>query len=540
MKQLKQLCSTPQHRAAIREQIDNMSHPGWPYFLMLVFSTIIAAYGLLANSTAVVIGAMLVAPLMGPIFGVAMSLIGSSRKLLWDSAVAEAAGVVGVIVLSFLVAKVSPLVELPPEVLSRTSPTLFDILIALASGLAGAFALVDEKRNAALPGVAISTALVPPLASAGICFAAGEWMRGGGACVLFFVNFLAIELAAAGVFTFFGLGAAQSKPGFASFLRQFGWSLGLLLLMAVFLTKTLIGITAESELKRTISSSLTQSATSMLGAELDDLAVRRDEGGGLQVEAEFLTRREFEPATVESMQAALAEDTGEEVNLIVRSLITIDNSAEGPFYLTQDELAATAEARAAEQRQRQRAKLQQDIETAIREKLGSHPGAVLDELRMPEDTETSLVATVSAPVPVGSNLVQDIEETLRDRTGTPYNLTVRTIQTTGADRTSRLYQPEETPLTETELAIQSRLRRAIANQLSEDQEGVEVIGITTEEKGGRKKVRAVVQSPVVVGPEKVAEVQAALREFVAPAIDLTIRTEVRAEAAAGGYILGDD
>jgi uncharacterized hydrophobic protein (TIGR00271 family) len=151
------------------------SEPRVSFYILVVLSTIIAAYGLIANSTAVVIGAMIVAPLMTPIIGIALSLVSSDSHLFRLAIIAEIAGVVCSIALGFMAGKFTFGVELSSEILARTQPLPYDILVALAAGFAGAYSLVNPKINAALAGVAIAVSLVPPLAATGICLALARY-----------------------------------------------------------------------------------------------------------------------------------------------------------------------------------------------------------------------------------------------------------------------------------------------------------------------------------------------------------------------------
>ena len=125
---------------------------------------------------------MLVAPLMGPIFGMTLALILGDRRLFWDSLLAETTGValailmgVGIGLLPFI-----PSMENIPEIMARTQPTLFDAVIAVASGLVGGYVIVNPKLNSGIAGVAIATALVPPLSVCGLMIAAGMWMEAPG------------------------------------------------------------------------------------------------------------------------------------------------------------------------------------------------------------------------------------------------------------------------------------------------------------------------------------------------------------------------
>lgn len=138
---------------AVYNDIVSGSEPGVRFYTMVAVSTAIAAFGLIQDSAAVVIGAMLVAPLMTPIFGIALGLIRGNARLLGRALLAEAVGVVATISIAILIGVILPGIEVTDQMLSRTHPNLLDLLVAVFAGLAGAYALVDEKISPALPGV---------------------------------------------------------------------------------------------------------------------------------------------------------------------------------------------------------------------------------------------------------------------------------------------------------------------------------------------------------------------------------------------------
>jgi uncharacterized hydrophobic protein (TIGR00271 family) len=172
---------------------------------MLGLSVVIATMGLLADSAAVVIGAMLVAPLMTPVLGLGAALaMGLPRKIL-VSGLRIVFATVGAIVLAALLASLVPMNgSIPGEVLSRTSPDIKDLVVAFAAGLAGAYATVRTDTSAALPGVAVAVALVPPLATVGISIEAQRWDHAEGAFLLYLTNLVAIALVGLVVFVLTG------------------------------------------------------------------------------------------------------------------------------------------------------------------------------------------------------------------------------------------------------------------------------------------------------------------------------------------------
>jgi uncharacterized hydrophobic protein (TIGR00271 family) len=188
--------------------------------VLIVLSSIIAALGLLLNSPAVVIGAMLVAPLMSPILGFSLSIVLGEIRLLRTSLESVFKGVMATIIVSILVGLLSPLKEMTPEILARTQPTLLDLFIALASGMAGAYALSRKDVSAALPGVAIAAALAPPLSVVGLGIANGNMQAAGGALLLFVTNIITISLAGMIIFTLLGIHPINIQPEIRKRVRR--------------------------------------------------------------------------------------------------------------------------------------------------------------------------------------------------------------------------------------------------------------------------------------------------------------------------------
>ena len=167
-----------------------------PNVWILACSIIIASAGLSINSTAVIIGAMLISPLMGPIIGVGLSLGTSDAKLLKYSALNLLVMVVASLIFSTLFYIISPLEPVnPTELDARTSPTIYDVRIALFGGFAGILENARKERGTVLSGVAIATALMPPLCTAGYGLSHLSWHYFSGAMFLFIINGVFIVLA---------------------------------------------------------------------------------------------------------------------------------------------------------------------------------------------------------------------------------------------------------------------------------------------------------------------------------------------------------
>ncbi len=162
---------------------------------ILIFAIFIASLGLNVNSTAVIIGAMLISPLMGPIIGMGLAVGTNDLDLLKRAAKNFGVATLISVLTATLYFLITPLSEAQSELLARTSPTLYDVLIAFCGGAAGIIALCTRGKGNVIPGVAIATALMPPLCTAGFGLATGHFLYFLGAFYLFFINTVFIALA---------------------------------------------------------------------------------------------------------------------------------------------------------------------------------------------------------------------------------------------------------------------------------------------------------------------------------------------------------
>ncbi|GAB2481611.1 MAG: TIGR00341 family protein [Cytophagales bacterium] len=171
---------------------------------ILIFAILVASVGLNVNSTAVIIGAMLISPLMGPIMGIGLAAGINDFELLKRSFRNLSVAVFISILTSTLYFLVTPISDAQSELLARTEPTVWDVLIALFGGLAGIVAGSRKEKSNAIPGVAIATALMPPLCTAGYGIATGNLYYFFGAFYLFFINSVFISLSTYLIVRFMG------------------------------------------------------------------------------------------------------------------------------------------------------------------------------------------------------------------------------------------------------------------------------------------------------------------------------------------------
>ena len=273
------------------------------YIFMVIMSCAIAILGLLLSSPAVVIGAMLISPLMGPIM-----LLGFSLSILDFGALKKAfksivVGLVAAVLISYLITAASPLSEATPEILARTRPNFFDLLVAIFSGLAGGYAVITRKDEA-IVGVAIATALMPPLAVTGYGLAVGSMQIAGGSFFLFMTNLLAIAISVTILSRLYGFGRTHCAR------RNAGQGL---LIIAVFtalsvpLVISLRDIAYETQVTNSIKSEILTPFNDVQ-SRLSDLIVTFPSRTELNVEATVLTRRR-----VAGAQSALQSQLSEKV-----------------------------------------------------------------------------------------------------------------------------------------------------------------------------------------------------------------------------------
>lgn len=228
------------------------------FYILLVCSVVIATMGLLLNSAAVIIGAMVVAPLMTPIVGIGLSIVMGDMKLLRLTTLTAAKGIALSIAVAALLAWVAPLVLFTSEIQARTHPNLMDLTVALAAGVAGAYSLTRSNGSGTLPGVAIAVALVPPLGVVGISLATMRWEAAMGAMLLFGTNLVAIAFAAALVYFLLGFFPIDTKhPERVDLLwRGVAGILVLLFLVSIPLARSLERSTNEAAIQRTLDTTL--------------------------------------------------------------------------------------------------------------------------------------------------------------------------------------------------------------------------------------------------------------------------------------------
>jgi uncharacterized hydrophobic protein (TIGR00271 family) len=323
-------------RSAVRESIRQAGVLSRGYLLMNILAATIASYGLLANSPAVVIGAMIVAMLLGPITGVALALVESDRPLLGHCLLALLAGVLVVMATGFAIGTLHRDLPITDEIMARTAPNLMDLMVALAGGAAGVYAAVSPRLSVALVGVAVATALVPPLCAASILLARGAVDLALGALLLTFTNMVAIQFAASIVLWMTGFRRLSRMKGLTwlIFLRRNSLSLALLAVLAAVLSTSLQQLVAQELYESTTRFTLEREINASTAAYLAEVRYDASVAGKLIVRAVVRGPNPPQAEQVKAMEALLPlpPDRRRAVELRIRFIQTLIISRDGPLF----------------------------------------------------------------------------------------------------------------------------------------------------------------------------------------------------------------
>ncbi len=274
------LAEKPMQIAGLNRGLWRGAVPSTSFYVLLSLSGVIATFGLLANSAATIIGAMIVAPLMGPIIAIAYSIVAGNQRLLKRSVFTLIKGVLLTVVISIIIAKLVGIRTLGSEIAGRVSPTLLDMGVALAAGAAGAYAKSRKSISDALPGVAIAVALVPPLSVVGIGLAMNSQSVAVGSSLLFLANLTGIIFSGAIVFLSQGYGSLiKARQGLTVSIIS-------VIILGLPLTFSLQTLLVQEQARRQISYLLYNKTQTFSNTKIRSIKVRRGEGEQLFVDME--------------------------------------------------------------------------------------------------------------------------------------------------------------------------------------------------------------------------------------------------------------
>jgi len=523
-----------ERRDVVLDEIHDGSQATTLYYVLLGVSELIAGFALIINSDATLIGANVVAPLMTPIFGVSLGLMRGDMRLLRAALIAEFGGALLGVALCFALGLMPFALEPSQALLSQTRPTLIDLLVAALAGFAGVLAMIDERVSPALPGVAIATALNPPIAAIGLCLAYGAYDGAWGAFLLFFANVLAILAVAAALFLIAGFVTREEIGSIRLLRRRFAPAAIGLVLITALLTNYLIGMVRDLRTARTINSVLDAELAHEPGTAL--FSVESSRGvDGIEVLSTVLTPRVLVPERVRRMQDLLSERLGETVHLFVRCSVTKDVAATGstrvsPYVGLRGRLA---EAPASPQ-----TRTLLLAEQLAREVVATRPDLVLTDVELLElPTGPVVIFSVQNPREPSSDGVWRFEEALRERLAdTDVRVVVRIVES--SDITSKgpiLYgaahfadrSPEE-------LSDQNAVESAVAAALGAlPSTFVSAVDAVRSDDGW--SVRAEVAGPKALAPDDVRKAEQRVGSAAGTKVALSVRTRTDLLVTGTGY-----
>jgi uncharacterized hydrophobic protein (TIGR00271 family) len=317
----------------ISGDLEESRQPNPVYFLMLVNASLISLLGLLTNSPAVIIGAMLISPLMGPILSCGLGLAVADGEIVRKSLRNVVLSVVEAVVIAAVGTAFSPLRDATPEILARINPNLMDLVIAFLSGVAGALALTLRRSGLTiLPGVAIATAVMPPLATSGYGLATGQWAIGRGGFMLFFTNLTAIVLSATVVFLLVGFRPRNEENHWLVRNRVLAVA-GILAVVSIPLFRTLLVAAQQARTRHSISSILRDRLEKAGDTRITSLDFRSTTRA-VTVDAVVQTSRFVDAVDERELRALLSGRLGKQVDLRLRQVrLRSDSDEARPDFL---------------------------------------------------------------------------------------------------------------------------------------------------------------------------------------------------------------
>lgn len=515
---------SPERRAAVLDEIQIGSRPTAIYYVLLGLSELIAGFALIIGSDATLIGANVVAPLMTPIFGISLGLMRGDLRLLRIALLAEFGGAAFGAGLCFLLGLMPFMLEPTPALLAQTQPTLIDLFVAALAGIAGGLAMIDERVSPALPGVAIATALNPPIAALGLCLAHGAYQGAWGAFLLFFANVLAILAVAAVLFIAAGFVTREEIGSLAGLARRFAPAAIGLVVVTALLTNYLVRMVDNLRTTRTITAVLDEQLSREPNTALVSLDYNRRKDT-LEILSTVSTPRVLAPERVKRIQDALSDRLGGSVRLFMRCSLTKDVTATGSANLRP---YLSLDGSVAEQPLAPEMRLVQMAEQVAREIVATRPDIVLEDVELVEFASGPvLVISIVAPrAPLPTNIAR-LESLLRERLGdTHVHVVIRTSASIDVTAKGRVLFGEahfgdmSADGEEQRTAVEEEVRRRL-----QEIPHAFVSAIDAARRAPGWEVRAEVVAPRVPTPKEIRAVEQA----VAKAIDQTVQLMVRAQ-----------
>ncbi len=522
------LSVSQERKEAISDEIQAGSVPDTRYYILLAISSLIAALGLVTDSPAVVIGAMLISPLMTPIFGISLGLIRGHVTLLRRAIIGEFGGVALAIFVAMLLGFLPIPFDITREMLARTEPTLLDLGVATLAGLAGCMAMIDERISPVLPGIAIATAIVPPLATCGLCIALGAYQGAWGAFLLFFANFLAILVVSFILFLVAGFVRRWEISSKWHIFRRLSSALIGFVIVAFLLTQALLGMVENLSDKNLIESVLEEELSDEPATAVYNLLFKKKDDT-LDILATVRTPRVLTSSKIKDLQKKIADRMGIKTQLIVRCDMVTDVSATGS---TSAVVSENLDGEFISDNLNPKVRRFQLAEQALREIFEEQPAITLREFELLKLKQGPLImATVQSLRYLKSSEVAAFEKTIQQRLDDPdLRLLIRSESIVGISSKGRvLYgRAHFGNLSGTDIAQQKMIEETTRSSIESIKNMFVASVDATKRKDEDWRVRAEVYGPRVISPAEVNVIESKITQAAGkPAtLDVWSRTEL--------------
>ncbi len=300
---------TKEEWALLHESLQQEAELSQNYIVLIISSCLIATFGLISNSAAVIIGAMIIAPLMLPLRGLAFAALEGSVKLFRNSLIAIAVGTGTSILMAGLIGRLIGIPEFGSEVLSRTQPNLVDLGIAVVAGGVSGFAKVRPQVSDTLAGTAIAVALMPPICVVGLLLSQGDWRSGWGAFLLYLTNLLGITLACMIIFIMAGYSKAN---------HALGWTMGFTGILLLPLGVSFFQLVQQAQLKAALKGTLV-SRTITVGQQVQLLSTEVNWAKNPpEVYLNVQANKPITPKQVRLVEEFIRKEMGQPFSIIIR------------------------------------------------------------------------------------------------------------------------------------------------------------------------------------------------------------------------------
>jgi len=285
-----------------------------PYLGLAIISAMIASLALLINDTAILIGAMLIAPFLTPPLAIGMGIIKGDLRLFKKGLITLAIGIAIAVSGAFLISLIYPIKEVGDEIINRSSPTLIQLAIAILAGVAGAFSYAHRKIRAVLSGAFIALALVPPISIIGIGIAFWNWEVAGGAALLLAANLIGLTIAAVAVFLLLGFRPINRPESLHEVKIGIIWLALLFFIIVIPLGYIMNNIIAGIEQEKLAEKIITQEISRYPETEIDKLFISKT-GKKLKVSFDIYSPQRINVATIQGIKNRLERKLNNEIEV---------------------------------------------------------------------------------------------------------------------------------------------------------------------------------------------------------------------------------